>query len=282
MNMNLKSYIKESVAYALYEDLQGGKDITSLLIPAQRLAKARVVTREDMILCGQEWVNEVFRQLDPEVEITWNYADGDKVSADALLFTVEGQARQLLTAERTALNFLQTLSGVATVASLFVAETEGSETRLLDTRKTVPGLRIAQKYAVKTGGGQNHRMGLFDAFLIKENHITACGSISQAVAAAREIDPDKPVEVETESLDEFKEALRANADIIMLDNYSLKDIATAVRLNEGRAKLEVSGDVGLHNIKEIAATGVDFISSGSLTKHVKAVNLSMRFDFRIY
>jgi nicotinate-nucleotide pyrophosphorylase (carboxylating) len=177
---------------------------------------------------------------------------------------------------------LQTLSGVATVASLFVAETEGSETRLLDTRKTVPGLRIAQKYAVKTGGGQNHRMGLFDAFLIKENHITACGSISQAVAAAREIDPDKPVEVETESLDEFKEALRANADIIMLDNYSLKDIATAVRLNEGRAKLEVSGDVGLHNIKEIAATGVDFISSGSLTKHVKAVNLSMRFDFRIY
>lgn len=280
--MNLKNYIKESVAYALYEDLQGGKDITSLLIPAERLAKARVITREDMVLCGQEWVNEVFRQLDPEVEIAWNYADGDNVAADALLFTVEGKARQLLTAERTALNFLQTLSGVATVTSMFVAETQGSETRLLDTRKTVPGLRLAQKYAVKTGGGQNHRIGLFDAFLIKENHITACGSIAQAVVAAREIAPDKSVEVETESLDEFKEALRAKADIIMLDNFSLADIATAVQFNNGQARLEVSGDVGLHNIKEIAATGVDFISSGSLTKHIKAVNLSMRFDFRIY
>ncbi len=273
--------IVETVKNALYEDLRGQKDITAQLIPEKRRVSARVFTREDMVLCGVAWVNEVFRQIDKEVAVNWNYKDGDEVEADCILYTLEGNARSLLTGERTALNFLQTLSGVATATNRFVKKLEGSSTSLLDTRKTIPGLRMAQKYAVKCGGGCNHRMGLFDAFLIKENHIAACGSITEAIQAARNIAPGKSIEVEVENLDGLKEAIAARADIVMLDNFPLERIREAVELNTGRVKLEVSGDVNLGNIASIGATGVDFVSVGSLTKHVYAINLSMRFDMRI-
>lgn len=279
--MDLQRSIQESVKAALYEDLMGQRDITAELIPEKRTASAKVFTREDMILCGQEWVNQVFFQIDPEVKVLWNYNDGDEVAADCILYTLEGNARSLLTGERTALNFLQTLSGVATVTGKFVKKLKNSVTRLLDTRKTVPGLRLAQKYAVKCGGGVNHRMGLYDAFLIKENHIAACGSISEAVRAARAIAADRPVEVEVENIEGLKEAIEAAADIVMLDNFNLDKIREAVKVNAGQVKLEVSGDVSLDNIADIGATGVDFVSSGSLTKHVRAINLSMRFDMRI-
>lgn len=279
--MLLADNICQTVKTALYEDLQGKPDLTALLIPDSRNAVARVITREDMILCGKAWVNEVFAQLNPEIIIEWNYEDGDEILADSLIFTASGKARSLLTGERTALNFLQTLSGVATITQQYVKRIGDSPTRLLDTRKTIPGLRLAQKYAVKCGGGHNHRIGLFDAFLIKENHILACGSIREAIQAAKNIDAEKKIEVEVEGLEELNEALQANADIIMLDNFSLAQIEEAVKINAGQAKLEVSGDVNLDNIAEIAATKVDFVSVGSLTKHVRAINLSMRFDFRI-
>ncbi len=279
--MNIKTDIIESVKRALYEDLQGQKDITAQLIPETRTATARVITREDMVLCGTGWVDEVFRQIDPEVSVSWNYQDGDKVEADCVLYTLAGKARSLLTGERTALNFLQTLSGVATITSLFAGRLTGTPTRLLDTRKTIPGLRLAEKYAVKCGGGCNHRMGLYDAFLIKENHIAACGSISEAVAAARDIAPGKSIEIEVENLEGLKEAIAAQADIVMLDNFPLSRIEEAVEINASRVKLEVSGDVNLDNIASIGATGVDYVSVGSLTKHIKAINLSMRFDMRI-
>lgn len=279
--MNIKTDIVESVKRALYEDLQGHKDITAQLIPETRTATARVITREDMVLCGTGWVDEVFRQIDPEVSVSWNYQDGDKVEADCVLYTLAGKARSLLTGERTALNFLQTLSGVATITSLFAGRLTGTPTRLLDTRKTIPGLRLAEKYAVKCGGGCNHRMGLYDAFLIKENHIAACGSISEAVAAARDIAPGKSIEIEVENLEGLKEAIAAQADIVMLDNFPLSRIEEAVLINASRVKLEVSGDVNLDNIASIGATGVDYVSVGSLTKHIKAINLSMRFDMRI-
>lgn len=279
--MLLADNICQTVKTALYEDLQGKPDLTALLIPDSRNAVARVITREDMILCGKAWVNEVFAQLNPEIKIEWNYEDGDEILADSLIFTASGKARSLLTGERTALNFLQTLSGVATITQQFVKRIGDSPTRLLDTRKTIPGMRLAQKYAVKCGGGHNHRIGLFDAFLIKENHILACGSIREAIQAAKNIDAEKKIEVEVEGLEELNEALQASADIIMLDNFSLAQIEEAVKINAGRAKLEVSGDVNLDNIAEIAATKVDFVSVGSLTKHVRAINLSMRFDFRI-
>lgn len=279
--MNLEKNIVESVKQALYEDLQGEKDLTAQLIPVTRTAAARVVTREDMVLCGSAWVKEVFRQIDPDTTITWNYQDGDRVEADCILYTLEGRARSLLTGERTALNFLQTLSGVATITAAYVGKLQGTGTRLLDTRKTIPGLRLAEKYAVRCGGGCNHRMGLYDAFLIKENHIAACGSISESIHAARAIAPGKSIEIEVENLDGLQEAIAANADIVMLDNFSLAAISEAVALNAGRVKLEVSGDVNLDNIAQIGATGVDFVSVGSLTKHVRAINLSMRFDMRI-
>ncbi len=279
--MLMANAITQNVKSALHEDLQDQPDLTSLLIPDSRNATARVITREDMILCGKPWVEEVFRHLNPEIKIEWHYEDGDEILADSLIFTATGKARSLLTGERTALNFLQTLSGVATATRKFVDKMGSSTTRLLDTRKTLPGLRIAEKYAVRCGGGHNHRMGLFDAFLIKENHILACGSITEAVHAARNIAADKSVEVEVESLEELKEAIDAGADIVMLDNFSIEQIREAVKTNANRAKLEVSGDVSLDNIGEIAATEVDFVSVGSLTKHIKAINLSMRFDFRI-
>ncbi|WP_205623198.1 carboxylating nicotinate-nucleotide diphosphorylase [Rheinheimera baltica] len=276
----LQHEIQRAVASALSEDLgflpvaQG--DITASLIPATQLASANIITREDCIICGTAFVDEVFKQLGNDVTVVWQVKDGDKVSANATLCTLQGPARILLTGERSALNFLQLLSATATQTAHYVQFLAGSNTRLLDTRKTIPGLRFAQKYAVFVGGGKNHRIGLFDAFLIKENHIAAAGSIAKAVATARQNFPDKPVEVETENLDELQQALTAGADIIMLDNFSLADIKQAVRLNNGRAKLEVSGNITSERLAELAATGVDYISSGALTKHVQAIDLSMR------
>ncbi|MDP5142034.1 carboxylating nicotinate-nucleotide diphosphorylase [Rheinheimera baltica] len=276
----LQHEIQRAVASALSEDLgflpvaQG--DITASLIPATQLASAHIITREDCVICGTTFVDEVFKQLGNDVTVVWQVKDGDKVSANATLCTLQGPARILLTGERSALNFLQLLSATATQTAHYVQFLAGSNTRLLDTRKTIPGLRFAQKYAVFVGGGKNHRIGLFDAFLIKENHIAAAGSIAKAVATARQNFPDKPVEVETENLDELQQALTAGADIIMLDNFSLADIKQAVRLNNGRAKLEVSGNITSERLAELAATGVDYISSGALTKHVQAIDLSMR------
>lgn len=268
--------IIQNVKNALAEDIGSG-DITALLIPADQQAQAKIITRENCIFCGKAWVEEVFRQLDPEVRITWHLNDGDMASANSTLFELSGSARSLLTGERTALNFVQTLSGTATVSHHYAQLVKHTQVKLLDTRKTIPGLRNAQKYAVTCGGGHNHRIGLYDAFLIKENHIAACGSITNAVNTAHEIAPGKPVEVEVENLDELQQALTAGADIIMLDNFSLDDMRMAVGINAGRAKLEASGNVTEATLPEIAATGVDFISIGALTKHCRAVDLSMRF-----
>lgn len=280
----LADELRRAVAAALAEDLgqQNAElgDITASLIPAGQQAVATIITREDCVLCGSGFVNEVFLQLGNEVSIQWHATDGDRLSANSLICTLQGPARALLTGERTALNFLQLLSGTATTTAHYVRYLAGSNTRLLDTRKTLPGLRFAQKYAVSCGGGLNHRFGLFDAFLIKENHIAAAGSISQAVQQARQNFPGKPVEVEVENLDELKQALTAGADIIMLDNFSTPEIRQAVLLNQGRAKLEVSGNITSERLGELAATGVDFISSGALTKHVQAIDLSMRLQQR--
>jgi nicotinate-nucleotide pyrophosphorylase (carboxylating) len=279
--MDLQNVIRDNVKAALYEDLQGQPDITAMLIPQTRKASARVFTRENMVLCGKDWVDEVFNQIDGDIKVSWNYNDGDQIGADSVIYTLEGRARSLLTGERTALNFLQTLSGVATATRAYVEKLGDSKTRLLDTRKTIPGLRLAEKYAVKCGGGQNHRMGLFDAFLIKENHISACGSIAEAIRAAHRIAPGRSVEIEVENIEGLKEAIEGGADIVMLDNFNLERIKEAVAINAGRVKLEVSGDVTLDNIAQIGATNVDYVSSGSLTKHIRAINLSMRFDMRI-
>lgn len=272
---DLKSYIEQSVSFALEEDLGSG-DITAQLIPSGRRAEARVITREAAVISGVAWVNEVFRQLDPRVSVRWLVADGERVEPNQTLFRLEGPARALLSGERTALNFLQTLSGVATTCRYFADLVEGTGVRLLDTRKTIPGLRLAQKYAVTCGGCHNHRIGLYDAFLIKENHIAACGGIAAAVTAAHQIAPGKPVEVEVENLEELRQALEAGVDIIMLDELSLSDMRLAVGLTGGRARLEASGGVNESTLRQIAETGVDYISIGALTKHVKAVDLSMR------
>jgi len=272
----LQCDITETVAFALKEDIGSG-DITAQLIPVTQTAKARIITRENAVICGTEWVNEVFRQIDSSVTIHWHVADGDAVKPDQLLFELAGSARSLLTGERTALNFLQLLSGTATICNSYADIVAHTQVRLLDTRKTIPGLRTAQKYAVTCGGCHNHRIGLYDAFLIKENHIAACGGISAAISAAREIAPGKPVEVEVESLAELEIALAGNADIIMLDNFSLADMKAGVELTAGRAKLEASGNVDTSTLAGIAETGVDYISIGALTKHAQAVDLSMRF-----
>lgn len=272
----LQRDITETVAFALKEDIGSG-DITAQLIPVTQTAKARIITRENAVICGTEWVNEVFRQIDSSVTIHWHVADGDAVKPDQLLFELAGSARSLLTGERTALNFLQLLSGTATICKSYADIVAHTQVRLLDTRKTIPGLRTAQKYAVTCGGCHNHRIGLYDAFLIKENHIAACGGIPAAISAAREIAPGKPVEVEVESLAELEIALAGNADIIMLDNFSLADMKTGVELTAGRAKLEASGNVDASTLAGIAETGVDYISIGALTKHAQAVDLSMRF-----
>ena len=276
----LKLEIQRSVAAALAEDLghldQHSGDITASLIPVEQQAVATIICREDCILAGAAWLNEVFAQLSSDIQVRWFAQDGDHLTANTVLCELTGSARVLLTGERTALNFVQTLSGTATTTALYVAHLEGSHTRLLDTRKTLPGLRLAQKYAVACGGGKNHRLGLFDAFLIKENHIAAAGSIRNAVEKARQNFPGKAVEVEVEDLIEFDQALQAGADIIMLDNLHVADIQQAVSLNKGQAKLEVSGNITAEALRALAATGVDYISSGALTKHVQAVDLSMR------
>ncbi len=272
---HLTNSIVNNVKAALAEDIGNG-DITAELIPKQQLATATVVTREDCVFCGRDWVIEVFQQIDPEVTIQWLVDDGQAIKANAILFTLTGRARSLLTGERTALNFVQTLSGTATISQHYAQLVAHTSLKLLDTRKTLPGLRDAQKYAVACGGCHNHRIGLYDAFLIKENHIAASGGIAKAVSAARKIAPGKPVEVEVENLAELAQALAANADIIMLDDFTEDDMYTAVKINNGKAKLEASGNVTEKNLAAIAATGVDYISLGALTKHCRAVDLSMR------
>lgn len=267
--------IEACVQRALAEDIGDG-DITAQLIPAEKTAEAVIITREPAILCGQAWVNEVYRQLDPNVEITWFADEGERIEPNQQLFTLKGNARSLLTGERTALNFLQTLCGIATTAREFADLVGGGSVRILDTRKTIPGLRLAQKYAVKVGGCHNHRMGLYDAFLIKENHIAACGGILAAVDKARAIAPDKPVEVEVENLPELNAAIAAGADIVMLDNFTKAMTAEAVRLAAGRVKLEISGNITQKELTEAASAGVDFVSSGALTKHCRAIDLSFR------
>jgi len=273
--------IPPAVAQALREDLGGEvdpcKDITAGLLPEDTQAHAVVITREPGIFCGKRWVEEEFIQLGNKTQITWHVADGDTLTANQTLFEVSGPAQLILTAERTALNFVQTLSGVATEVSRYVALLEGTHTQLLDTRKTLPGLRTALKYAVLCGGGANHRLGLSDAFLIKENHIIACGSIAKAVEKAFWLHPDVPVEVEVESLDELEQALNAGADIIMLDNFSVEQMRAAVTLSNNRSLLEVSGNVTDETLRTFAETGVNYISVGALTKHVRALDLSMRF-----
>jgi len=273
----LSGEIQANVRAALAEDAGSG-DITAQLIPAERDASARIITRENATLAGTAWVDEVFRQVDPRVQVKWQVRDGEQVSADQTLFTLEGPARALLTGERSALNFLQLLSGTATRARHYADLVDGTGVKLLDTRKTLPGLRLAQKYAVTCGGCHNHRIGLYDAFLIKENHIAACGGIAQAIAAAHRIAPGKPVEIEVEDLDELRQALEAGADIVMLDELSLDDMRTAVALTAGRAKLEASGGITESTLRTIAETGVDYISIGTLTKDVKALDLSMRLS----
>ncbi|TMP48769.1 MULTISPECIES: carboxylating nicotinate-nucleotide diphosphorylase [unclassified Pseudoalteromonas] len=274
--------ISQLVKLALDEDLNyqsaNDGDITAQLIPENERANAKVITREDCVFCGKDIILEVFNQVDPTVNVEVLVNDGDKVAANSTLFTASGSARAILTAERTALNFVQTLSGTATTTAHYVKELEGTTTQLLDTRKTIPGLRALQKYAVKCGGGANHRIGLFDAFLIKENHIATCGGIDKAVAQAKINHPTKPVEVEVESLDELEQAITAGADIIMLDNFTVEQIQQAVVLTDKRAKLEVSGNMTLETLKTYSQAGVDFISSGALTKNLQSIDLSMRFS----
>jgi len=277
---DLAQVITENVAAALREDVGSG-DLTAGLIPAHQQARARIITREAAVVAGTAWVDEVFRVLDPAVEVRWQVADGERVTPDQVLFELQGPARALLTGERSALNFLQLLSGTATRCRHYADLVQDTAVRLLDTRKTLPGLRRAQKYAVTCGGCYNHRIGLFDAFLIKENHIAACGGIAQAVATARQLAPGRPVEVEVENLQELEQALSAGADIVMLDELSLADMRTAVALTAGQAKLEASGGVNQDTLLGIAQTGVDYISIGTLTKDVKAIDLSMRVLDRV-
>jgi nicotinate-nucleotide pyrophosphorylase (carboxylating) len=271
----LKPTIEENVRTALKEDVGNG-DITAELIPAQDQAQARVISRQTAVVCGRAWVDEVFRQVDPKVQIEWLVDDGDKVERDQVLFRLQGSARSLLTGERAALNFLQTLSGTATLSHEYAQRVAGTPVRLLDTRKTIPGLRLAQKYAVSCGGCFNHRIGLYDAFLIKENHIMACGGIEQAIETARRNHPGKPVEIEVETEEQLERALVAGADIVMLDNFSPERMIAAVKQTAGRAKLEASGNITDETLLDYANTGVDYISIGALTKHCQAVDLSMR------
>ncbi len=269
-------FIQSQVKLALLEDI-GQQDLTADLIPADTQANARLICREDGVLCGSDWFHAVFQQLDPAIQIHWHKQDAERLNANDVICEIRGAARQILTAERTALNFLQTLSATASVTRQYADELSGLPVALLDTRKTLPGFRMAQKYAVRCGGGVNHRFGLFDAILIKENHILAAGNIEAAVLQARTLHPNISVEVEVENMDELKQALNAQADIILLDNFSLADLTQAVNLNQGQAKLEASGGITLNNIRQIAETGVDRISVGALTKDIKALDLSLRF-----
>ncbi|HEX6639035.1 MAG TPA: carboxylating nicotinate-nucleotide diphosphorylase [Steroidobacteraceae bacterium] len=278
--------ISRQVATALAEDLGAG-DVTAALVPEEQRVRAQIIAREPAILCGTDWAEATFRQLDTSIRLDWQAFDGDAVAADQVVLKLAGPARPILTGERTALNFLQTLSATATAAHRYVQAVEGTGCKILDTRKTLPGLRLAQKYAARCGGAQNHRLGLYDMVLIKENHIIAAGSIAHAIEAARRTSPGIPVEVEVETLEEFDQALAAGADIILLDELSAADMREAVSRNRAHAsrtgaaaaRLEASGSVTLDTVRDIASTGVDFISIGGITKHVKAVDLSMRFEF---
>ena len=269
--------LAEDVAKAVREDVGSG-DITAQLIPAEKMATAKVFAREAAIICGRPWVDEVFRQIAPEAKIVWQVNEGSRAAPETVIFSVSGQARQLLTAERTALNFLQALSGIATTARHYAELVNHTDCIILDTRKTLPGMRLAQKYAVRAGGCQNHRIGLWDAYLIKENHISACGSIGFAVSKAKKLHPGKSVEVEVETIEQLTQALNARADVIMLDNFDVGTMREAVRIAAGRSKLEASGGIDDSTIVDIAETGVDFISIGAMTKHCKAIDLSMRFS----
>ena len=270
--------IDKIVKQALKEDIGTG-DITAGLIPETSISTAHVICRETAVLCGTAWFDSVFHQLDTKIEISWQAVDGDVIAEKAHICTVKGSSRAILSGERTALNFLQTLSATATLARRYAERVKELPVNILDTRKTLPGLRSAQKYAVRCGGGTNHRMGLYDAILIKENHILACGSIIEAIGQARQQHPGMPVEIEVENLNEVSAALTAGADVLLLDNFNLESLRKAVMLNNGRAKLEASGGITLENIRSIAQTGVDYISVGSLTKDVKAIDLSMRFQY---
>jgi len=273
--------IARQVAAALAEDLGAG-DVTAALVPASQQVRAQIIAREPAILCGIDWAEATFKQLDASIRVAWQAQDGDAIVADRAVVRLTGPARPILTGERTALNFLQTLSATATAARRYADAVAGTGCRILDTRKTLPGLRLAQKYAARCGGAYNHRLGLHDMVLIKENHIIAAGSISGAIAMARQSSPGVPVEVEVESLGEFDQALDAGADIIMLDELTLEDMREAVRRNRSRgsrAKLEASGSVTLATVRDVALTGVDYVSIGGITKHVQAVDLSMRFEF---
>lgn len=276
----IPSTVEHDVALALSEDLNGlgaeHGDITANLIDKAHQVEARIITREPCILCGVPWATEAFLQTDGQIQLQWHKQDGDSCQANDLLLSLTGSAKAILTAERTALNFLQTLSATATTTSSYVEQLKGSGITLLDTRKTLPGLRMAQKYAVKCGGGENHRIGLFDAFLIKENHILACGSIKNAIDKAKALHPGKTVEVEVESLDELQQAIDAGADIVMLDNFSAEMLSQAVEINNKRVKLEVSGNVTSKMLADLYSTGIDFVSSGALTKHITAIDLSLQ------
>ncbi|KTC82035.1 carboxylating nicotinate-nucleotide diphosphorylase [Legionella cincinnatiensis] len=268
-------FVEADVTRALQEDIGDG-DVTAALLPADLKVEAEIISREPMIVCGQPWVNEVFKQIDEHIQLKWQVSETDWLDAPTTLCTVSGLARTILTAERTALNFLQTLSATATQTHFYVQKLRGTPTRLLDTRKTLPGLRVAQKYAVTCGGGFNHRMGLYDAFLIKENHIKACGSVAQAITLARQTHKNMVVEIEVETLDELREAILAQPDRIMLDNFSRDMLEKAIEMNQPKhSTLEVSGGVTLENIGEIAQLGVDFISVGAITKSIQAIDLSL-------
>lgn len=274
--MDLASAIREDVERALAEDVGTG-DVTAMLVPESERAHARVVTREPSVLCGAAWFMECFRRVDGEIEIRWNARDGDQLVRDQVVCEIAGRARSLLTAERSGLNFLQTLSAVATKTRAFVDAIAGTKAQILDTRKTLPGLRHALKYAVRCGGGTNHRMGLYDGVLIKENHIASAGGIGSALAQARKLAPDIPTQIEVESIGQLREALAAGAKLILLDNFDLATFREAVRVTAGRAILEASGGINLETVRAVAETGVDRISIGSLTKDIRAIDLSMRF-----
>ncbi len=273
----LLTHIRRHVAAALAEDIGSG-DITAALIDPARRVTASVISREKAVFCGRAWVDEVFRQLDEGIMIDWHCADGNAIAADQTVCKISGLARAVLSGERTALNYMQCLSGTATLARSYAEAVAGTSCRILDTRKTLPGMRLAQKYAVRCGGCHNHRTGLYDGILIKENHVMSVGSLAAAVAAARELGSDLPVETEVENLSELQAALAAGADIVMLDNFSLKDMRKAVEITAGRARLEASGNMALDRISEVAGTGVDFISVGALTKNLRAIDLSMRVE----
>jgi len=272
-----QSIIEENVFNALKEDIGEG-DITAELIPHDNISLATVISREPCVFCGLDWFEETYRQIDEEILIDWCVDDGDSIKADQIICTISGSSQNIVTGERTALNFVQTLSATATVSARYATEVADTDTRVLDTRKTIPGLRMAQKYAVSCGGCENHRLGLFDAFLIKENHINACDGIQNAVNEARFHNPDLKVEVEVENTDELQQAVDAGADRVLLDNFDIKTLKQAVKICRGKIISEASGNINIDNINDVAKTGVDYISTGALTKDIKAIDLSMRFD----